>query len=421
MSDIAHFEFNQPVPNIGVPDDSSIDTARKIAGGPILKDLFLAFYLAVKEVIRNRGRFFLVSLVIALITLLVLFIAALGEGLANGNRQYVANLDAELVVFREKSDFVISSSRLETKTARAVRRVDGIADAGPIYTSSTEIVFPGSPLKVSMLAAETARPGMPEILEGRAFRSSSAREAVIDRNVALRSGIRVGDEIQIRSTQGVKDKFFTLKVVGTVEGQSYFFQPTIFLPPATWEKYRPQSEADLNSNTAYPNIIAVKLEDAAQIDLVEARLLSMVPNIEVTDIPTTIDNIPGYSAQQGTVQTQGFFTLLIGVLVIGGFFQIQVLQKVPQIGVLKAIGSSNGIVGWAAVIQIVVVTAIGVAIGGGLTWLFSLGFPPTIPLVFNGTRSLIAIALLLLIGPLGGMVSIVYAVRIEPLKAFRLG
>ena len=52
---------------------------------------------------------------------------------------------------------------------------------------------------------------------------------------------------------------------------------------------------------------------------------------------------------------------------------------------------------------------------------FSLGFPPTIPLEFNGIRSLIAIILLLLIGPLGGMVSIIYAVRIEPLKALRLG
>ena len=386
-----------------------------------MKNIFLSFYLALKEVIRNRGRFFLVSLVIALITLLVLFIAALGEGLANGNRQYVANLDAQLIVFLEKSDYVISSSRLETNTVRAVRRVDGVADAGPIYTSSTEIVSLEEPLKVSMLAAEAGRPGMPTVTEGRNFRSGSARETVIDRNVALRSGIKVGDEIQIRSTQGVEDRFFTLKVVGMVDGQSYFFQPTIFLPPATWEKYRPQSDADLNSNTAFPNIIAVKAADPSQIDVLKARLLSTVPNIEVTDITTTINKIPGYSAQQGTVQTQGFFTLLIGVLVIGGFFQIQILQKVPQIGVLKAIGSSNGVVGWAAVIQIIVVTAMGVAIGGGLTWLFSLGFPPTIPLVFNGTRSLIAIALLLFIGPLGGMVSIVYAVRIEPLKALRLG
>jgi putative ABC transport system permease protein len=386
-----------------------------------MKNFFLAFYLALKEVIRNRGRFLLVSLVIALITLLVLFIAALGEGLANGNRQYVANLDAQLIVFLEKSDYIISSSRLETNTVRTVRRVDGVADAGPIYTSSTEIVSSEKPLKVSLLAAEAGRPGMPVLIEGRDFRGGVARETVIDRTVALRSGIRVGDEIKVRSTQGVEDEFFTLKVVGMVAGQSYFFQPTIFVPATTWEKIRPQSEADLNSSTPYPNIIAVKVSDPTQIEWVKAGLLATIPNIEVTDIATTINNIPGYSAQQGTVQTQGFFTLLIGVLVIGGFFQIQILQKVPQIGVLKAIGSSNGVVGWAAVIQIIVVTAIGVAIGGGLTYLFSLGFPPTIPLVFNGSRSLIAIALLLFIGPLGGMVSIIYAVRIEPLKALRLG
>jgi len=386
-----------------------------------MNNLFIAFYLAIKEVFRNRGRFLLVSLVIALITLLVLFIAALGEGLANGNRQYVANLDADLIVFLDKSDYIISSSRLNTNTIRSVRRIDGVADAGPIYTSSTEIVSTIVPLKVSLLAADPGHPGMPPLIEGRDFRGGSASEVVIDRGVALRSDINVGDEIEIRSTQGVDDKFFRLTVVGVVDGQSYFFQPTIFAPSVTWENIRPQSEADLNSDTAYPNIIAVKLTDPGHIEIVKNRIIEGVKNTEVADITTTINNIPGYSAQQGTVQTQGFFTLLIGVLVIGGFFQIQILQKVPQIGVLKAIGSSNGVVGWAAVIQIVVVTAMGVAIGGGLTYLFSLGLPPTIPFVFNGVRSLVAIILLLLIGPLGGMVSIVYAVRIEPLKALRLG
>ena len=421
MRNTALLKFDEPTPDIPLQGARRRRNVIPMAGRIALRNISLAFYLALKEVIRNRGRFFLVSLVIALITLLVLFIAALGEGLANGNRQYVVNLDAQLIVFLEKSDYVISSSRLEANTARVVRRVDGVAEAGPIYTSSTEIVSLAEPLKVSMLAAEAGHPGMPAIIEGRDFRGGSAREAVIDRNVALRSGITIGDEIQIRSTQGVEDQFFTLEVIGMVDGQSYFFQPTIFVPPVTWENIRPQSDADLNSDTAYPNIIAVKLTDPTKMDVVRARLLQQVSNIEVTDIATTINNIPGYSAQQGTVQTQGFFTLLIGVLVIGGFFQIQVLQKVPQIGVLKAIGSSNGIVGWAAVIQIIAVTAIGVTIGAGLTFLFSLGFPPTIPLVFNGVRSLLAIALLLFIGPLGGMVSIIYAVRIEPLKALRLG
>ncbi len=80
-------------------------------------------------------------------------------------------------------------------------------------------------------------------------------------------------------------------------------------------------------------------------------------------VKKTYENLPGYSAQQSTLNTQSVFTLLIGVLVIGGFFQIQMLQKVPQIGVLKAIGASNATVGTAAVLQIVLVTAIGVGLG----------------------------------------------------------
>jgi len=386
-----------------------------------MNDLFLATYLAVKEVMRNKGRFFLVALVIALITVLVLFIAALGEGLSNANRQYIANLDAELIVFLEKSDYNISASRLEPNTVKSVRRVEGVADAGPIYTSNTEIVSLPEPLKITMLGAEAEQPGMPPLLEGRYFRGGEAREAVMDMRVAERSNLKVGDEIEVRSTQGTNDEFYTLKLVGLVDEQSYFFQPTIFVPAATWELVRPQPESDLNSDTPYPNIVAVKLEDPTQVEEMKLRLQNEVSNIEVADIETTINNIPGYTAQQGTVQTQGFFTLLIGILVIGGFFQIQILQKVPQIGVLKAIGSSNFVVGISAVIQIMIVTAIGVGIGAGLNYLFSLVLPPAIPLAFNGTWSSLAILLLLFIGPIGGMVSIIYAVRIEPLKALRLG
>ena len=220
-----------------------------------MKSFFLALYLALKEVLRYRGRFLLFSLVIALIALLVLFIAALGEGLANGNREYIANLDADLIVFLEKSDFIIPSSRLETNTARAVRRVDGVADAGPIFTSNTEIVSLDVPLKVSLLAAEAGHPGMPEIVAGREFRGGEAREAVIDQNVAIRSGIRVGDEIIVRSTQGVEDELYTLEVVGLVDGQSYAFQPAIFVPPGTWEKIRPQSRRSFSIEPGFGSAV----------------------------------------------------------------------------------------------------------------------------------------------------------------------
>jgi putative ABC transport system permease protein len=242
----------------------------------------------------------------------------------------------------------------------------------------------------------------------------------LDSNTAYRSKIKVGDTLTIRVTQGTKDEFYDLRVVGISSGQQYSLQPSIFVPFYTWDRVRPKSDAEVNTSNPVANVVLVKLTNPAETAVVSQRISSQVNNVDPVTISEAIQALPGYSAQQSTLNTQGAFTLFIGVLVIGGFFQIQLLQKVPQIGVLKAIGTSNPIVAAASTIQILVVTLVGVFIGALLSFLFSLTFPPTVPIVFNGTTSAIAIIALILIGPLGGLVSIRYAVRIEPLKALGL-
>ena len=154
-----------------------------------MKNFFLSIYLAIKEIVRNRGRFLLVSLVIALITLLVLFIAALGEGLGNSNRQYLSNLDADLLVFLEKADFVIPSSRVDKTLSRTLRRVDGVANAGIIAASNTAILLPNDEvLKVSILGVEPGTPGAPEVIEGENLQSELAAEVFIDRQCRAAHG-----------------------------------------------------------------------------------------------------------------------------------------------------------------------------------------------------------------------------------------
>lgn len=384
------------------------------------KILSLAGYLAVKEVWRNRGRFLLVSLVIALITLLVLFIAALGEGLGNGNREYISKLDGQLLVYQAKSENLIAASRLSRDRLASIRRVDGVADAGMLGTASATLILPEEPLKVAILGIEPGHVGEPPALEGRQISTDLADEVIIDSNTAYRTNLQVGDTLTLRTTQGTKDEFFTLQVVGISDGQQYSLQPSIFLPFNTWDRVRPKSEAEVNLSNPVANVVIVKLADPEQSEVVQQRINAQVNNVEAATLKQAIQALPGYSAQQSTLNTQGGFTLFIGILVIGGFFQIQILQKVAQIGVLKAIGAANPVVAWASVIQIIVVTIIGVAIGGLLTFVFSLTFPPTVPIVFNGTTSALALVALLLIGPLGGLVSIRYATRIEPLKALGL-
>ncbi|RME73236.1 MAG: ABC transporter permease, partial [Chloroflexi bacterium] len=138
------------------------------------------------------------------------------------------------------------------------------------------------------------------------------------------------------------------------------------------------------------------------------------------DLPTAYEATPGYQAQQSTLNTQRLFTLLIGMLVVGGFFQIQALQKAAQVGMLKAIGISSLTIGLALLFQIVAITLAGVALGGAGTLLLALNFPVSIPIVFTPQSVIAAVSSLLIIGPLGGLVSLRMLLKIEPLTALGL-
>ena len=222
--------------------------------------LSLSSYLAVKEIWRNRGRFLLVSLVIALITLLVLFIAALGEGLGNGNREYISKLDGQLIVYQAKSDFLIQASRLGLDRLDALRHVEGVADAAALGTSSATLILPVTEktLKVALLGVEPNHVGEPAVVEGRQLGAANVDEVLIDKNAAIRSGLKIGDNLVIRVTQGTEDVFFTLPVVGITSGQQYSLQPSIFVPFETWDRIRPKSEAEVKVSNPVANVFLVK-------------------------------------------------------------------------------------------------------------------------------------------------------------------
>jgi putative ABC transport system permease protein len=392
-----------------------------------MRKVEMAIYLAAKELWRNRGRFFLISLVIALITTLVLFIAALAQGLGAGNTEYLDKLNADLIVYQKNVDLSASSSRIDRGKLNDIRRVAGVKAVGPIGFSSVSIILEKAdkPLDVSLIGVEPGQPGEPPVLAGRSLKNTRGKEAIIDRNTALRSGLKAGDKFAIKSIQGTKEEYYTLTVAGVTDGRQYFIRPSIVVPFLTWDEIRPQPALDdkqVNSASAdlTSNVVAVQLENPGDWKAMAHRLENQVSNVEAVDRKTAYQATPGYSAQQSTLDTQRNFALLIGVLVIGGFFQIQTLQKVAQIGMLKAIGTSNLTIAAASVMQIAAVTVLGVAIGSLGTLALSLSLPPVIPVVFTPNSALIAIVSLLLIGPIGGLVSIRHSLKVEPLIALGL-
>ena len=381
-----------------------------------------AVHLALKEIWRNRGRFLLFSMVVALITVLVLFIAALGEGLGSGNREYIEKLNADLIAYQDTARLSIPASRVDCTTRRAIRAVEGVRDVGPIgFTSASIPMGDREPQDVSLIGDEPGKPGEPPVVRGAGLLRSSADEVIIDRTVALMTRLRVGDQLVIRTTQGNEYEFYTLQVVGITDSRKYSIRPSVFVPIVTWDKIRPKAAVGPGEDDPACSVIAVQLEDPAQIDSMRQLLQARVSRIEAVDRQTAYESTPGYTEQQSTLATQNAFAILIGVLVIGGFFQIQTLQKVPQIGMLKAIGTPNSTVAIAAIIQIIAVTLVGIAIGGLAAWGLALGLPPNIPIVFELRSGVTALVSLLLTGPIGGLVSIRYSLRVEPLTALGLG
>lgn len=393
----------------------------------------LAAWLAVKEMVRNVGRFASISAVIALITVLILFLSGLGEGLAQGNRQFVNGVDAELLVFQRTADLQIAASQFDRGKVASIRRVEGVDAVGSLAFATTvvepvgrlDVGTPGADavpgVRVSLLGVEPGLPGAPVVREGPGFSSTRANEVVLGRQAALRLGAEVGDLITVRSTQGAVDERYELRVVGVSDGQQYLILPSLLVPLITFDRIKPKADPEVDPRTLVFNLVAVRAEDGVAPEALAARIEDEVRSVRAVDRRTAYENIPGYSAQKSTVETQTGFTLVIGILVVGGFFQIQTLQKLGQIGMLKAIGASNALVAVATVLQIVFTNLIGVAIGALGTAALAASFPATVPIVFQPGNVGLAVGGLLVIGPVGGLVALRAALRVEPLTALGLG
>ncbi len=101
----------------------------------------MPFYLATKEMLRKKIRFMTIVLIVTLVTLLVIFVAAMGDGLAQSAKEYIETIDADMVVFQADVDFSLPASRLGTSRLNDLRRLDGVEAVGPVGFSVASILL----------------------------------------------------------------------------------------------------------------------------------------------------------------------------------------------------------------------------------------------------------------------------------------
>ena len=361
--------------------------------------------LAFNEIRHRRLQFVLIVAIVALIGYLVVMISALGVGLQQQAGSYFRNLPVDAIVYNATANLSVPRSEVSGEQARAVAAVPGVRAVAPLGFLSTTAFNADKQFPASLVGLDPDASAAPRVREGRALRPEERDALLADRGFLSRYDLRVGDEVRI--AQRLETRSF--RIVGAVEEGSFFFQPVLFTTRGAWQQLRYGTEGD---SVPAGNVLLVEGDAApAVIEQAVASVRALTP----TDAFFAIE---GVQAQNQTVRSLQVMGYLIGAMVIGIFFYVLTLQKIPQIGVLKALGASGWFVFRQLLLQVVVLTLAGLLVAIPLAMATGAAIPEGgVPLGFTTATYTVTVVGLLFAAIVGALFSGRQVAKVDPIIA----
>ena len=374
-------------------------------------------FLALRELRFARGRFTLMGVVIALISVLVVLLSGLSSGLVNDGVSGLKAMPVTAFAFDEGTmkDNAFSRSVVDDDQLRAWQGADGITAAEPmgvtIVNGSTDA---DAPIDLTLFGVEPDGFLAPETSSGTGL---DAPDGIVVSEPLRDAGVEIGTTITLDRTD------LELTVVGFTEGQATFGHVDVaYLPLDTW-RLLAAGQAAAGAPTP-AQIDALDFPYASVIALQAATDDDAPGDTTAPDAATTVMTLeesfnasPGYEAETLTLSMIQVFLYVISALVVGAFFTVWTIQRTHDIAVLRAIGASRvqlllDSLAQAALL-LVAFTAIGVATGVGLGALM----PDAMPFDLEPAPIAVASGLTVLLGLIGSAVAVLRIARIDPLHA----
>ena len=362
-------------------------------------------FLALREIRHSKLRFALITGVIVMVSSLVFILSGLANGLSTGNKEAIQSMPIDAMVINAGSDYLLDRSEVPADLTGKIKALDGISDANPIGVSNANIKATGSSniLGVSFFGIQLDGMIQPKIIKGDKISDSKSENGVVIDSSLTDDGIGLGDTF-IAEPSGTE-----LKVIGITENQSYRLAPTVFMPLNLWQKLQPKQEGvDANAVTA----ILVR----GKSDAIDA-IPNTVENTMVASKSQIINNIPGESEQNGTLLLIQVFLVVIAAGIIASFFYILTLQKMPELGVMKAIGTETSYLARTLLLQVFILALAGVLLGISIADTIAIFIRGSVPFDITAQRMALFGGILLLVAVLGTVLSLTRIARVDPLDA----
>ncbi|HLS62312.1 MAG TPA: ABC transporter permease, partial [Ruania sp.] len=138
---------------------------------------------------------------------------------------------------------------------------------------------------------------------------------------------------------------------------------------------------------------------------------------ETLPLADSVQALPSFSSENGSLQLMRGLLLVISALVIGAFFTVWTVQRSGEIAVLKAVGASTGYLLRDALGQALVLLVLGTGLGAGAATGLGLLAAGTVPFVLDVATVAVPVLSLVALGLLGAAVSLRQIVSVDPLTA----
>lgn len=415
--------------------------------------------LGTREIRRRRLPFALITAIISLVSYLVMMVNGLGAGLKHVSGSAVLSMNADAIAYSQDSGLSVLFSEFDSETVARIVEVPGVQAAGAIsYVPVNYKRADGERKPAAFFGFDPGTVGEPEVIHGRRLQDFEEDGALVDREFLEAAGLRIGDRVTV--TVKLTSRTFTIR--GVVDEGYFFFQPVVYVlrepviellhaaPPASEPDVRlpvlagevdPVRDASSGRDHGVPPL---RLPHAGEVDEVreseappgparQYRQTATIVLLKGQNLPgvtgdgfrlvtreTAFRHVEGVAIQEATVNALSSFGYFIGAVVVGVFFYVFTIQKVQQIGMLKAIGMTSGFIVGNMLLQVILLGVAGVITASfaaeATAWILGR-YPDAPPVVVEPWKMGLTGVLVVVTAVAGTVFSARHVMRIDPIIA----
>lgn len=359
--------------------------------------------VALTELRRRPSRFVVATLLVAFLTILVLLLGALLDGLFLGSTGAIRSQKAEVFVYSESSRESFLRSRITPELRDQIDATPGVTETGGLGLALVGAEVPGESdlANAAVVGYELPAQGVPS--------PPPPGQAYADERLKG-DGVGEGD-VLLLGPQKVP-----IEVIGFVKDTNYLLQGALWVEGDTWREVQSKSRPDATVGPGVWQVVLANGDGPAGdlADAIDAQTGGATTSLTKAEAE---QSLPGTREQNATFTFIIVFAYLVVLLVVALFFALLVRERTGLLGVFKAIGANTWQLAAGLVAQAVLVALIAFALGFGVVSLLRPVIPPEVPISFQPSRAVVTLLVLVVVSVIGSALSLRRVAKVDPASA----